>query len=132
MRARLFAAVALLPVAAACGLGGDGSGDHAGAASPDDAAAPPASADGSAASPDGSAPAEAGLPIAPPDGPVPQGRYAIQSISTGKCLAPAGGSADDGGPIEQQACSGAALQTFDLFSVTAKHVRIMNITTARG
>jgi hypothetical protein len=133
MRARLFAAVVLLHMGVACGLGDDGSGDRSGAhGTPSDAAAPPATSDGSAASPDGATAADSGLPVVPPDGPVPQGRYAIQSVSTGKCLAPAGGSTDDGARIEQEACSGAAIQTFDLFSVTAKHVRIMNISTARG
>ena len=73
---------------------------------------------------------DAGLPVVPLNGPLPSGRYSIQSVASTHCLDVAG--ADDGALVVQRPCVAGPSQTFDILPVTSKHYRIIDVSSARG
>src|SRR4051812_39429970 len=129
---RLVVALAFAGIAAACGSLGDGTAPPPGAPGDHDGGASDAAVDSGPTPIDSSVDAASiddggSVPTVPLNGPLPPGRYSIQSVASGHCLDVAGGSKDDGARVVQSICNAGPTQTFDVFSVTSKHSRILDV-----
>ena len=63
---------------------------------------------------------------------VAAGTYQVSAVSSGLCLDIAGGSAANGAKVQQQACSGAASQHFELRADTGGSFRLVDVASGKS
>ena len=63
---------------------------------------------------------------------VAAGTYQVSAVSSGLCLDIAGGSTANGAKVQQQACTGAASQHFELRADTGGSVRLVDVASGKS